>query len=270
MINEKLLARINSVVQELPPSLLDSVIRSLAVGANRNCDQEIKAQLVSQALAPKFRQLLLELLDSWCKDAPSLACSALGAMLATANYCERVRRSTSAELVWSGPDVSEGGLRKTGQALLQLINDAREELTIVSFAVYRIPEIVAALERALMRGVSLRLIAERTSVERASSILNVEANLGNVIMEKAALFVWPEHKRPTNAKGKRGLLHVKCAVADRTTLFISSANLTENALRLNMEMGILFHHRPLADQVTRHVDALISQGVFVTVPPIHP
>ena len=200
MINEKLLARINSVVQDLPPSLLDSVIRSLAVGANRTCDQEIKAQLVSQALAPKFRQLLLELMESWCKDAPLLACSALGAMLTTADYCERVRRSTSAELVWTGPDVSESGLRKTGQALLQLINDAREELTIVSFAVYRIPEIVAALERALTRGVSLRLIAERTSVERASSILNVEANLGSVIMEKAALFVWPEHKRPTNAK----------------------------------------------------------------------
>jgi phosphatidylserine/phosphatidylglycerophosphate/cardiolipin synthase-like enzyme len=265
MINEKLLARINRVVQELPPSLVDSVIGCLAVGANRNCDQEIKAQVLSRVLVPKFRQLLLELIDTWCKDAPLLTCSALGAMLATANYCERVRRSTSAELVWTGPDTSGGGLRRTGQALLQLINEAKDELTIVSFAVYRIPEIVAALENTVNRGVFLRIIAETTSADRGSSIFRVEENFGQIIMEKASVFVWPEEKRPTNANGKRGILHVKCAVADKLTLFISSANLTANALRINMEMGILLHHPALADQLTRHVDALISEGTFELV-----
>jgi phosphatidylserine/phosphatidylglycerophosphate/cardiolipin synthase-like enzyme len=265
MINEKLLARINSVVRELPPSLLDSVIGCLSIGANRNCDQEIKAQLISRVLVPKFRQLLLELIDTWCKDAPQVACSSVGAMLATAKYCERVRRSTSAELVWTGPDTSGGGLRRTGQALLQLINDTKRELIIVSFAVYRIPEIVAALDEAVTRGVGLRIIAETPSTDRESSIFSLEDNLGRTIMEKAKVFVWPEEKRPTNAKGKRGILHVKCAVADRLALFISSANLTANALRINMEMGILLHHPALADQLTRHVDALISEGTFELV-----
>ena len=265
MIKEELLLRINNVVQELPPTLVISVVACLEIGAGRNCDQEIKTQLISNALTPKFRQLLVELTDAWYKFAPTLTCSALGAMLATASYCEQVRRSTSAELVWTGPEISESGLRKTGQALLQLINDAKEELTIVSFAVYRIPEVVAALDRALKRNVSLRVIAERTSVERSSKILDVEANLGNVVLEKGNVFVWPEHKRPVNSKGKRGLLHIKCAVADKAMLFISSANLTENALRLNMEMGILLHHPTLATQVTRHIDALISQGTFERV-----
>jgi phosphatidylserine/phosphatidylglycerophosphate/cardiolipin synthase-like enzyme len=187
-------------------------------------------------------------------------------MLATARYCEQLRRNTSAELVWTGPDTSGRGPRRTGQALLQLINEAKEEITIVSFAVYKIPEIVAALDHALSRRVRLRVIAERTNVERTSSILNVEANLGKLVMEKAKVFIWPEHKRPMNSKGKRGLLHVKCAVADRSILFISSANLTANALRLNMEMGVLLRHPVLADQITRHVDALIADATFELVP----
>lgn len=262
MINEEVFLRINNVVQELPPTLVNTVVASLEVGADRNFNQEIRTNLISKALTPKFRQLLLELTDAWYRLAPTLTCSALGAMLATASYCEQFRRRTSAELVWTGPDTFEGGMRKTGQALLQLINDAKEELTIVSFTVYRIPEIVAALDEALKRRVSLRVIAERTSVEKSSKILNVEANLGKLVLEKAKIFVWPEHKRLANAKGKRGLLHIKCAVADKSTLFISSANLTENALRINMEMGILLHHPVLASQVTKHVDALISQGTF--------
>src|SRR6266536_2376588 len=265
MINDELLLRINNVVHELPPTLVNAVVASLEVGADRNCDQEIRNNLRSMALTPKFRQLLVELTDAWHSVAPSVKCSALGGMLATASYCEQFRRRTSAELVWTGPDTFEVGLRKTGQALLQLINDTKEELIIVSFTVYRIPEIVAALDEALKRGVSLRVIAERTSVERSSKILNVEANLGKLVLEKAKIFVWPEHKRPVNAKGKRGLLHIKCAVADKSTLFISSANLTENALRINMEMGLLLHHPALADQVTKHVDALISHGIFEPV-----
>jgi phosphatidylserine/phosphatidylglycerophosphate/cardiolipin synthase-like enzyme len=265
MIDEKLLARINSVVQEVPPTLVDSLIECLNAAADRNCDQQIKAQLFSKTLAPKFRQLLLELTNSWGTVAPELSCSALGTMLATAKYCEQVQRNTSAELVWTGPDISGKGLRKTGQALLQLINEANEELTIVSFAVYKIPEIVKALDNALGRRVRLRVIAERTHAERKSSVLNVEVNLGEVVMRKAKVFVWPDHKRPVNSQGKRGALHVKCAVADRSLLFISSANLTTNALRLNMEMGLLLRHRALADQVTRHVDALIADGTFELV-----
>jgi phosphatidylserine/phosphatidylglycerophosphate/cardiolipin synthase-like enzyme len=265
MVNERLLARINSVVQEVPPTLVDSLIECLTAAADRNCDQQIKAQLFSKAVAPKFRQLLLELTNSWDTVAPKLTCSALGMMLTTAKYCEQVQRNTSAEVVWTGPDTSGKGLRKTGQALLQLINEASEQLTIVSFAVYKIPEIVAALDDALNRRVRLRIIAERTSAERESSVLNVETNLGKVVMRKASVFVWPDHKRPVNPKGKRGLLHVKCAVADKSTLFISSANLTTNALRLNMEMGLLLRHPALADKVTRHVDALIADGTFELV-----
>jgi len=262
MTNEKLLGKVNKVVQELPPASIESLIGCLQGNSKNPCEQTVKSDLFSRVQYPKFRQLLLELTDELDVMASKPTCSELAAMLATAWYCERVSRENSAQLVWTGPEVSGTALRRTGQALLQLINDATEELTIISFAVYRIPQIVTALNTALRRNVKLRVIAERTTIERTSQLLNVEDNLGEFVMKNASVFVWPEDKRPLNSKGKRGILHIKCAVADRSVLFISSANLTDNALRLNMEMGLLLRHPFLANQVADHINSLVANGVF--------
>ena len=40
-------------------------------------------------------------------------------------------------------------------------------------------------------------------------------------------------------KHKVGILHVKCAVADGEWLFLSSANLKQQAFTINMELGML-------------------------------
>lgn len=262
MTNEELLARVLKVAQELPPTSIDSLIAFLRANTERRCDYKIKSELLSRVQYPKFRQLVSELTDELETFEDKPTCSELATILATASYCEKRNRENSAQLVWTGPESDGTSLRRTGQALLELINDANEELTIISFAVYRIPQIVAALNNALRRNVKVRVIAERSITERTSEILNVDDNLGQFVMNNAAIFVWPKHKRPVNAKGKRGILHIKCAVADRSILFISSANLTDNALRSNMEMGLLLRHPVLAGQVTDHIDSLVSNRVF--------
>jgi phosphatidylserine/phosphatidylglycerophosphate/cardiolipin synthase-like enzyme len=48
-------------------------------------------------------------------------------------------------------------------------------------------------------------------------------------------------------------------------MLVSSANLTEYALTLNMEMGILVRDGPLPGQVKVHLDRLVEQGVFELV-----
>lgn len=58
-------------------------------------------------------------------------------------------------------------------------------------------------------------------------------------------------------------LHIKCAIADAKHLFIYSANLTEYALTLNMEMGLLVHSQELATQVLEHIECLIHQGTLM-------
>jgi phosphatidylserine/phosphatidylglycerophosphate/cardiolipin synthase-like enzyme len=68
--------------------------------------------------------------------------------------------------------------------------------------------------------------------------------------------------REKDGHGKRGILHVKCAVADSRWLFLSSANLTEYAFTLNMELGLLVTGGCMSGQVEAHFDRLIEAGVL--------
>jgi phosphatidylserine/phosphatidylglycerophosphate/cardiolipin synthase-like enzyme len=59
------------------------------------------------------------------------------------------------------------------------------------------------------------------------------------------------------------MMHAKCAVADEDILFVSSANLTEFALTINMEMGILIRDGYMPGMVVRHFEALVQEGTLV-------
>jgi phosphatidylserine/phosphatidylglycerophosphate/cardiolipin synthase-like enzyme len=48
-------------------------------------------------------------------------------------------------------------------------------------------------------------------------------------------------------------------------MLISSANLTEYAMTLNMEMGLLVRGGPLPGQVQSHLTRLVEKGVFELV-----
>ena len=63
-------------------------------------------------------------------------------------------------------------------------------------------------------------------------------------------------------EGRRGSLHVKCVVADSARMFVSSANLTEQALRLNMELGILLGGTRHPREVDDHFADLAGRGVL--------
>lgn len=266
-ISQSLLLEVRRVTRELPPSVLASLSATLENAGGRVCDGALKAQLLRLTTNPQFRQHVKRLVDAWQADSAELTSTALAAALDATVYAERARRDEmTAELVWTGPQTSEVALRRTEQALLQVIEEAQRELIIVSFAVYKIPEIVGALVKALDRGVRLRIIAETPSASAGKVPYGAVAALGEAIMSRAEVFIWPSEKRPADAKGKRGSLHVKCAAADGVSLFISSANLTGYALSINMEMGLLIHNQLLAGQVTRHIEGLIMQGTLARVP----
>jgi phosphatidylserine/phosphatidylglycerophosphate/cardiolipin synthase-like enzyme len=55
------------------------------------------------------------------------------------------------------------------------------------------------------------------------------------------------------------------AVADGKTLLISSANLTEHAMTLNMEMGILVSGGEWPGRVVQHFQQLIADGKLVSL-----
>jgi phosphatidylserine/phosphatidylglycerophosphate/cardiolipin synthase-like enzyme len=185
-------------------------------------------------------------------------------ILSVAAASEKTHRgSQSIELVWTGPDSTVIPIRLTEQALLELIKSATKQLLMVSYAVYKIPRICEALVGAAERDVSIRIIIEEPDRHQGETAYrNIDA-LGEAVAARSAIFLWPSEKREKDIGGKPGILHVKCAVADAHMLLLSSANLTEYAFTVNMELGLLVTGGNLPEQIVRLFDRMIEAKVLV-------
>jgi phosphatidylserine/phosphatidylglycerophosphate/cardiolipin synthase-like enzyme len=136
----------------------------------------------------------------------------------------------------------------------------------MSFTVYKLPTVSAALVAAAQRGVDLRIYLETPDSSEGKMAANTIHNLGPGVATQARVYVWPPHKRKKSNTGYQGVLHAKLAVADRRSLFVTSANLTGAAMHLNMEMGVLIRGGDEPGQVARHLDELVQRGDFELAP----
>ncbi len=208
-----------------------------------------------------FRDAAADFLDHWSARAARLTPQAVAAALtATARSELAHRQEESVEIVWTGPETAETRFRHTEQAILEVVSMATKRLTVVSYAVYRIPRIRDALVAAANRGVSIRLIVETPNRIEGQSEYDCLLALGNNVASVSSVFYWPQENRGKDDNGKIGILHVKCAVADGQRLFLSSANFTEYAFTINMELGLLLTGGKLPGQVERHFDRLVEAG----------
>jgi len=143
---------------------------------------------------------------------------------------------------------------------LDLIRSARHTLHIVTFAAYKIPILNEAMLAAARRGVEISLIFETADTGKVS--FAATRAVGEELKALCDIYIWPSDKRPKDAAGRYGSLHAKCAVADANVALISSANLTEYALALNMELGLLVRGGDLPNRVVAHLNQLIEEGVL--------
>jgi phosphatidylserine/phosphatidylglycerophosphate/cardiolipin synthase-like enzyme len=157
-------------------------------------------------------------------------------------------------------------MRRTDQALLQVINAAQHTLLIVSFAVYKISAIAAAMVQAAERGVTIRICVEAPEPSGQKMAHDTIKALGPGVAQRAAIYVWPSEKRPIDDHGKAGVLHAKCAVADSRLLFLSSANLTEHAMTVNIELGTLIEGGTAPSKVMAQFEHMIAAGLLKQMP----
>jgi len=117
---------------------------------------------VAAALAPAHARTALGTFIQACaaEDPPVEACAAAHVLRAAAAALELQRQRLQVEIVWTGPSPFGAGLRRTQQALLDLIESAQRHLLVVMYIAYDVPEVVAALQRAAARGVRLDLVLE--------------------------------------------------------------------------------------------------------------
>ena len=223
-------------------------------------------QVRNAVAQPHLDQRLDRFLDVWQVHAPGVSSESVAmGLLAAAAAQDHYRQAQQLELVWTGPDSQIIPLRRTDQALLQLINEAQADLHIVSFAVYKVQDITNALIRAAQRGVAISIYLETPDASKGKIGFDTIGALGEAITRYAKFYIWPLDKREVTARGRHGSLHAKIALADGRIMLISSANLTEYALTLNMEMGVLVRGGPQPGQVKAHLERLVEQGVFELV-----
>lgn len=246
-----------ALAREVPTSVLGSAAKVIAAAGDIS---EARLALATEVSHPQYRSRLSDFLTR-CEASSSVTPAAIALVLLAAAEAERERRTQPVELVWTGPDPGVLPFRKTEQAVLEVLDGAKKRILLVSYAVYAIPHIREALVRAARRGVRITVVIETPDRVDGLNEYSTLRALGKEVAAVSSVFYWPSRKRSMDGS-KAGILHVKCAVGDGRTLFLSSANLTEYAFTINMELGALFTEGPLPKQVEKHFEGLIANGTL--------
>lgn len=259
-----LLTVITTLGLELPAPVIAQVARAIH-SAPSGAWTTVLNRAQQTVGTPHARNALARLIATWQQEAPDVTPEAVAlALEVAAATAAHVQAQQRVELVWTGP-ASTIPFRRTAQAVQQVIDEAQQELIIVAFAVYDVPEIGQALLRAANRGVHIWLIIESPQESAGKIAYDGLAAFGPQVVDRATVLRWLREQRPHDTTGKYGSLHAKCAVADGTVAFVSSANLTHYALNLNMELGVMIHGGRVPQQVAGHWRQLVQEAVLVRV-----
>jgi phosphatidylserine/phosphatidylglycerophosphate/cardiolipin synthase-like enzyme len=254
------LGRVVALGSELPGAVVeDLACRIERVSTVEGADRAAVLAAVSQ---PAVRQRVGELLDLWhALGLGTTAVLAWSLRAAHAADAER-RRRQRVELVWTGPTRHGTALRRTDQALLDLVRETRARILIVSFAVYRAAAVQDALLAAAARGVAVDFVFETPEESDGKIAVDPRRSLSPELLRKSTLWVWPLEVRGRDERNHFGTLHAKCALADGDRLLVSSANFTTSALSLNMELGVLVEGGDMPREVEEHFETLMRDGVL--------
>ncbi|MCP4263905.1 MAG: phospholipase [Planctomycetes bacterium] len=212
------------------------------------------------SFGPGVSEDIIDKLEAaWGKSPTTLpieVASALRGASATSSY---LQRNESIEMVWTGPSSDLIASRHTEQVLLEVIASSKKKLFIVSFVAYDINSVRRALRDAAERDVRIDILLE--SSKRHGGKVDMDSTKAfSKNVPSANIYTW---STDASSEGRwNGAVHAKCAVADGTLAFITSANLTTAAMERNMELGVLVRGGTLPEKLHEHLDALITTKVI--------
>lgn len=172
----------------------------------------------------------------------------------------------SQSLVVTGPSVPHSENLKTGSRFLQIIEHAKTELMLGTFAIYRGDQILAPIHKAMARNPSLKV----------TLVLNIPRGYGDTTLASELIEKfrqnfwknsWPWEPKPSvyyfpdslllDAKS-RASMHAKFLIADEERCFITSANFTEAAQKRNIEIGVELSNSLEPKALSRYFKGLIE------------
>jgi phosphatidylserine/phosphatidylglycerophosphate/cardiolipin synthase-like enzyme len=250
--------RLVAVVGEVAECLSSGALSALVAALRANGGGPALEHVVATA---HYQDVVRDLREVWSRQ-PEVDAAALALALECAGERQQAAQRRRVSIVWTGPPTEAVPVRRTDQALIELISNAKRRLIVVSFAVYKVSAIASALVSAASRGVSVAVVLESEAESGGKVNYEMAAALGSEVAAHATIYTWPAENRPKTGKGTRASLHAKCAVADGERLLVSSANLTEFALTVNIELGLLVEGDDVPRRVQQHLESLIQSGVL--------
>jgi phosphatidylserine/phosphatidylglycerophosphate/cardiolipin synthase-like enzyme len=254
-MSANLILQIRSFVVNAPQQLVERVAHTCENADDWN---QVSNKLAGTLHSPILNKQLLAI----SQEAKALAYPPRQVALAlrSAKDLAEVYKSQQAlEMVWTGPLIAPFSLRRTDEALLQMIADSQRSLTIVSFAFYKVDRVFEALKQALSRQVEIQFFLETDPDKIAGGSESLIHSLPSAIK----VFSWSSEYRLRNSLGQYGALHAKLAISDESSLLVSSANFTEHAMSLNIELGLMVSGGPLPTRANQLLRDLVRQGVFI-------
>jgi cardiolipin synthase A/B len=252
---DELLDAIAALVSLVSPEKVQAV----AARVRRTDANKAAMALPSVVGTPVASSVVEQLAAAW--QNTNVGSDELASMLIAASHVyAKAASEQSTELVWTGPTTPFVSARRTEQALLQVINSAEQSLFITSFVAYDVSTIVKALNTANDRGVAISMLLE-LSQERGGSITFDAIGKMRTLVPAANLYAWRDKVDPFSD----GRVHAKVAVADKTSCFITSANLTGYAMEKNMEAGVLISGGVIPKVLEQHFFSLVDMRIILPV-----
>ncbi|MGH2743839.1 MAG: DISARM system phospholipase D-like protein DrmC, partial [Thermoleophilaceae bacterium] len=190
-----LVVAVGRAVAQLSPGALEALVDGLRAGIARLALPDVVA-------TAQYRDVVNALVTAWPNEG-GVAPEALALALDCAAERQREAAQQALSIVWTGPATGSVPVRRTDQALLELIRGARRRLIVVSFAVYKVPELADALVAASHRGVSLAVILESPAESGGKVSFDMTTALGIEGASDAAVYTWPLDQRPVTSSGSR-------------------------------------------------------------------
>lgn len=128
-------------------------------------------------------------------------------------------------LAWMG-----AGIGSIESALERLFTSAKQEISLTVYALGTDPDrITTWLESALVRGVAVRMILNRSEEQPAAAIGSLKRLAANYPHLSLYRFAGPENSE----------LHAKVVIADRRLALVGSSNLSWHGMVANHELALL-------------------------------
>ncbi len=243
------------LARELPPGTLNSLMSALEPGGK---GQDLGRFAATQTMRERLRRL-----EELRGQNPEIDGQAIAfALRAAVEAAAAMVAEHHAEIAWTGPATDAVPLRRVDQVIYDMVEAAKEEVLLVTYAAYKAERALRTLRDATDRGVRVRLVIELAQ-ESGGKITFDGLQAFRTAVPTAQVYYWPLDRRKRSASGSYGAMHAKCLVADRTRAIVSSANLTDYALEANMELGLLVE-RAIAGRLAEHFDQLIVRGELIS------